>query len=43
MLERVVKDVPVENLAIHCHDTYGQALPNILTAMNVQKQCSPFF
>jgi len=25
--------VPVERLAVHCHDTYGQALANILTAL----------
>lgn len=24
----------VEQLAIHCHNTFGQALPNILTALN---------
>ena len=35
MLEDVFKKVPVENLAIHCHDTYGQALANILTALQV--------
>jgi hypothetical protein len=35
MLESVVKDIPVEKLAIHCHDTYGQAIANILTALQV--------
>lgn len=35
MLEDVLKKVPVENLAIHCHDTYGQALANILTALQM--------
>lgn len=25
----------IDQLAIHCHDTFGQALPNILTALNV--------
>ena len=25
--------VPVEHIAVHCHDTYGQALANILTAL----------
>lgn len=25
--------VPVEHLAVHCHDTYGQALANILVAL----------
>lgn len=35
MLEGVLETVPVDKLAIHCHDTYGQALPNILTALQV--------
>ncbi|MBN3293267.1 HMGC2 protein, partial [Polypterus senegalus] len=35
MLERVLKEVPCEALAVHCHDTYGQALANILTALQV--------
>lgn len=26
-------DIPVEHLAVHCHDTYGQALANILIAL----------
>ena len=29
MVETVMKDVPVESLALHFHDTYGQALANI--------------
>ncbi len=29
MLSAVLNDVPVEQLALHCHDTYGQALVNI--------------
>ncbi|XP_063241544.1 hydroxymethylglutaryl-CoA lyase, mitochondrial isoform X2 [Bacillus rossius redtenbacheri] len=33
MLEEVMRLVPVERLAIHCHDTYGQALVNTVTAM----------
>ncbi|XP_075779748.1 3-hydroxymethyl-3-methylglutaryl-CoA lyase, cytoplasmic isoform X2 [Pelodiscus sinensis] len=33
MLEAVMKEIPVSALAVHCHDTYGQALANILTAM----------
>lgn len=32
MLDAVVQEVPVENLAIHCHDTYGRALVNIEAA-----------
>ncbi|CAG6017430.1 3-hydroxy-3-methylglutaryl-CoA lyase, cytoplasmic isoform 1-T1 [Menidia menidia] len=35
MLQRVVKDVPINAIAVHCHDTYGQALPNILTALQM--------
>ena len=26
-------DIPADQLAVHCHDTYGQALANILVAM----------
>ncbi|XP_068137495.1 3-hydroxymethyl-3-methylglutaryl-CoA lyase, cytoplasmic isoform X2 [Hyperolius riggenbachi] len=33
MLEAVLKEVPLHALAVHCHDTYGQALANILTAL----------
>lgn len=35
MLEEVVQVVPASQLALHCHDTYGQALANILTALKV--------
>ncbi|CAH2248770.1 3-hydroxymethyl-3-methylglutaryl- lyase, cytoplasmic isoform X1 [Pelobates cultripes] len=35
MLDAVMKEVPVSSLAVHCHDTYGQALANILTAMEM--------
>ena len=35
MLTAVMKHVPVSSLAIHCHDTYGQALANIYTALQV--------
>ncbi|OCT80545.1 hydroxymethylglutaryl-CoA lyase, mitochondrial [Xenopus laevis] len=35
MLESVMKEVPVSALAVHCHDTYGQALANILTAIQM--------
>lgn len=34
MLTEVEKVAGIEQLAIHCHNTYGQALPNILTALN---------
>lgn len=33
MLQAVLQQVPVEALAVHCHDTYGQALANILTSL----------
>ncbi|XP_062325809.1 hydroxymethylglutaryl-CoA lyase, mitochondrial isoform X1 [Osmerus eperlanus] len=35
MLEAVVQEVPVGALAVHCHDTYGQALANILIALQM--------
>lgn len=35
MLEVVAREVPVERLAGHFHDTYGQALANILAAMDL--------
>lgn len=35
MLQAVMKRVPVEKLAVHFHDTYGQALTNIYTAMQM--------
>jgi hydroxymethylglutaryl-CoA lyase len=33
MLEEVKTRLPVSCLAVHCHDTYGQALANILIAL----------
>lgn len=36
MLEQVLKEVEPNDLAVHCHDTYGQALANILTALEYQ-------
>ncbi|XP_011197180.2 hydroxymethylglutaryl-CoA lyase, mitochondrial [Bactrocera dorsalis] len=33
MLDEVVKVVPPKKLAVHCHDTYGQALANILVSL----------
>ncbi|MBN3320578.1 HMGCL protein, partial [Atractosteus spatula] len=35
MLCAVTKEVPVDALAVHCHDTYGQALANILVALQM--------
>jgi len=34
MLNKVLERVPVDNIAVHMHDTYGQALANILVALN---------
>jgi len=33
MISAVKSAVPVQHLAVHCHDTYGQALANILTSL----------
>ncbi len=33
MLDAVMKHVPVAQLALHCHDTYGQALANIYAGL----------
>jgi hydroxymethylglutaryl-CoA lyase len=33
MLDVVCANINTQKLAIHCHDTYGQALANILTAL----------
>ncbi|KAF2357817.1 Pyruvate carboxyltransferase, partial [Trinorchestia longiramus] len=33
VLREVLQVLPVHALAVHCHDTYGQALSNILTAL----------
>ncbi|XP_034538636.1 3-hydroxy-3-methylglutaryl-CoA lyase, cytoplasmic isoform X2 [Notolabrus celidotus] len=35
MLQSVMKEVPCSALAVHCHDTYGQALANILVALQM--------
>ncbi|XP_060045993.1 3-hydroxymethyl-3-methylglutaryl-CoA lyase, cytoplasmic isoform X2 [Erinaceus europaeus] len=35
MLENVMKEIPPSALAVHCHDTYGQALANILMALQM--------
>ncbi|KAF5471088.1 hypothetical protein F2P56_011559 [Juglans regia] len=35
MLEAVMAVVPVEKLAVHFHDTYGQSLPNILISLQM--------
>ena len=35
MLETVMKSVPSERLAVHCHNTYGQALANIYASLEL--------
>mmetsp|Transcript_4248 Transcript_4248/g.10785 ORF Transcript_4248/g.10785 Transcript_4248/m.10785 type:complete len:362 (-) Transcript_4248:636-1721(-) len=35
MLEAVLQRVPVERVAVHCHDTYGQALANIYASLQM--------
>ncbi|HXA69544.1 MAG TPA: hydroxymethylglutaryl-CoA lyase [Stellaceae bacterium] len=35
MLRAVMEAVPRENLAVHLHDTYGQALANLMAALEV--------
>ncbi len=35
MLEAVANVLPLEKLAVHCHDTYGQALANIYAALEI--------
>ncbi|MCI0430911.1 MAG: hydroxymethylglutaryl-CoA lyase [Rhodospirillales bacterium] len=35
MIEAVTKDVPLDRVAVHCHDTYGQALANILASLEL--------
>lgn len=35
MLQAVSKNIPFENLAVHFHDTYGQALANIYAALEL--------
>ena len=36
MIEEVQKGVPTQALAVHCHDTYGQAVANIFAALQVK-------
>ncbi|NVK38349.1 MAG: hydroxymethylglutaryl-CoA lyase [Gammaproteobacteria bacterium] len=33
MLDAVLKEVPADKLAVHCHNTYGQALANIYASL----------
>uniref|UniRef100_A0AC35TTN1 Hydroxymethylglutaryl-CoA lyase, mitochondrial n=1 Tax=Rhabditophanes sp. KR3021 TaxID=114890 RepID=A0AC35TTN1_9BILA len=34
LLDEVLAVTPASKLAVHCHDTYGQALTNVLVALN---------
>ena len=35
LLGRLLEDIPAEKLAVHLHDTYGQALANVLIALQM--------
>ncbi len=35
LIERVAADVPLERIALHFHDTYGQALANIFACLDL--------
>ncbi|XP_069744349.1 3-hydroxy-3-methylglutaryl-CoA lyase, cytoplasmic isoform X2 [Narcine bancroftii] len=35
MLQVVMKEIPKSALAVHCHDTYGQALANVYVALQM--------
>jgi isopropylmalate/homocitrate/citramalate synthase len=35
LLDEVLKVAPAEKIAVHFHDTYGQALANVLVAIEV--------
>ncbi|MXZ80992.1 MAG: hydroxymethylglutaryl-CoA lyase [Gammaproteobacteria bacterium] len=35
LIETVASAIPLDNLAVHFHDTYGQALSNILIALQI--------
>jgi len=39
MIETVAARVPRERLAVHFHDTYGQALANILAGAGRRHHC----
>lgn len=38
LLEVVLTEVPVERIALHCHDTFGQAVANVLAAAEMGVQ-----
>ena len=43
MLTAVSKEVPIDKLAVHCHDTYGQAIANIYAALQVSDRMLCYF
>ncbi|MDE0151732.1 MAG: hydroxymethylglutaryl-CoA lyase [Bdellovibrionales bacterium] len=38
MIEKISKKIPLSHISLHCHNTRGMALPNILTALNAGVQ-----
>lgn len=42
VLGAVFKSIPASRVAIHCHDTFGQALANIWTALQVKSAQESF-
>ena len=35
VIEKISKKIPLSKISLHCHNTRGMALPNILTALNM--------
>ncbi len=35
MLSAVAQDIPIEKIALHCHDTYGMAIANVYAALEM--------
>lgn len=33
LLEKITRAIPIDSVALHCHDTYGMALANVYTAL----------
>ena len=33
LLDVITREIPVEALAVHCHDTYGQAIGNVVASL----------
>jgi hypothetical protein len=43
MLKAVMSSVPEDKIAVHFHDTYGQALANILDYLGVKRAVAANF